>query len=174
VLASAGVPSRRPRSATSWKESPARAELLALYARADALLAPFSCDSSTECCRFGVTGREPYVTSVELAELQLAIAARGGPAPPSARPLRSLPVVSEERPCPLLDASGRCRVYASRPLGCRTFFCERARGPGRLPRTEANAIARDIADLAARVTPRDAGSRPLTRALAGVSEKKSP
>jgi uncharacterized protein len=146
-----------------WKTSPARAELLALYARVDALLAPFSCDSSTECCRFGVTGREPYVTPVELAEIERAIGALG--LRPGQRSTRSLPLVDEERRCPLLTAEGRCSIYASRPLGCRTFFCDRARGPGKLPRVEVNAIARDVADLAARFAPRDPHSRPLTRAL---------
>jgi Fe-S-cluster containining protein len=154
--------------ALPWKDDPARAELLALYARADALYAPFSCDASTECCRFGVTGREPYVTSVELAEIEHAAAARGRSVAAPERRARSLPVAhDDERRCPLLDAAGRCSIYASRPLGCRTFFCDRARGPGRLPRTEANAIAREIADLAARTNPRDPHARPLLRALKG-------
>jgi Fe-S-cluster containining protein len=148
----------------SWKGSPARAELLALYARVDALLAPFSCDGTTECCRFGVTGREPYVTPIELAEIAHAVAARGAVLPKAPARL-SLPVVTDERPCPLLDAAGRCSIYASRPLGCRTFFCDRVQGPGRLPRTEINAVARSVADLAARYAPRDPHSRPLSRAL---------
>ena len=153
-----------------WKTSPARGELLALYARVDALLAPFSCDSSTECCRFGVTGREPYVTPVELAEIEHAIRARGAalPKPPSSP--RSLPLVDERR-CPLLGADDRCTIYASRPLGCRTFFCDRVQGPGKLPRGEVNAVARSVADLAARFAPRDPHSRPLTGALADQCAK---
>jgi Fe-S-cluster containining protein len=161
------VPARS--SSSSWKTDPARAELLALYAEADALLAPFSCDSSTECCRFGVTGREPYVSPVEVAEIERAIAARGGGLPAAAPASRSLPVVRDargERRCPLLDAQGRCSIYASRPLGCRTFFCERARGPGRVPRAPLNAIARRVADLAARFAPRDPHARLLTHVLA--------
>jgi Fe-S-cluster containining protein len=146
-----------------WKNSTARAELLAVYARVDALLAPFSCEESTECCRFGVTGREPYVTPVELAELGHAIAARGSALPRPARSPRALPIVDEERPCPLLTREGRCSVYASRPLGCRTFFCDRAQGPGKLPRADLNAAARSIADLAARFAPRDPHARPLSK-----------
>jgi hypothetical protein len=149
------VPSPASRS-RPWKTSAARAELLALYAEVDQLLVPFSCDGTTECCRFGITGREPYVTPVELAEIEHAIAGRG---------TRSLPVATDERACPLLDAGGRCSIYASRPLGCRTFFCDRVQGPGRLPRAQVNAIARSVADLAARFAPRDPHSRPLTRAL---------
>jgi Fe-S-cluster containining protein len=155
-------PSREP----AWKTSAARAELRALYARVDGMLAPFSCESTAECCRFGVTGREPYVTPVELAEVEHAIAARGMPARPNRSP-RALPVVDDSRPCPLLDDAARCRIYDARPLGCRTFFCDRIQGDGRrFPRDEINRAARDLADLAARHAPRDPGSRPLTRALA--------
>jgi Fe-S-cluster containining protein len=153
--------------APPWKTSSARAELLALYARVDALFSPFSCDDSTECCRFGVTGREPYVTPVELAEVEHAIAARGAPLPSRPRPSRALPVAHDERPCPLLTAAGKCSVYASRPLGCRSFFCERAQGPRKFPRSEVQALARSVADLAGRFSPRDPHSRPLTRALRG-------
>ena len=148
-----------------WKTSPARRELFALYARVDALLAPFSCDGSTECCQFGVTGREPYVTPVELAEVEHAIAARGTPLPKPARGVRALPVVDATGRCPLLAANGKCTIYASRPFGCRTFFCDRVEGPGKLPRAEVQAVSRAIADLAASFSPRDPHSRPLTRAL---------
>ena len=155
------VPNRAPR----WKTSPARPLLLALYAKADALFAPFSCDGSTECCRFGVTGREPYVTPIELAEIELALTRRGAPLPRQRAVSRRLPVVADARPCPLLDENGRCSVYAPRPLGCRTFFCDRIQGPGRVPRDEINYNARRVADLAARHEPRDPHSRPLSRAL---------
>ena len=149
----------------AWKTDPARAALLAIYARVDALLAPFSCDASSECCRFGVTGREPYVTPVELAELRRAMAARGSPPAAGARGRRSLPLAKDERPCPLLDEAGRCRAYEARPLGCRTFFCDRVQGPGRVPREEVNRLAREVAALADRYSPRDSGARPLTSAL---------
>ncbi len=149
-----------------WKGSPERAELRAIYARVDATLEGYSCDASTDCCRFGVTGREPYVTPVELAEVELGIAARGMPGR-AKRNARSLPVADDERRCPLLDDGGRCRIYDSRPLGCRTFFCERSlrQRKAELPRAELNRAARDIADLAARYAPRDPGARPFTRAL---------
>ncbi|HEY1957003.1 MAG TPA: YkgJ family cysteine cluster protein [Polyangiaceae bacterium] len=140
-----------------WKKNPARSELLALYTEIDALVASWTCPASTDCCHFGRTGREPYVHAVELAELEHAV---------QARPLkRSLPLV-EARRCPLLGDDGRCRVYASRPFGCRTYFCDRAEGPGKWPRAEVGAIARKIADLSARAFPRDAGPRPLLKALA--------
>ena len=37
--------------------------------------------------------------------------------------------MAELRACPLLSADGRCRIYASRPFGCRTFFCDDAEAP---------------------------------------------
>ncbi len=167
-----------PSARASWKTDPARAELLAIYARVDALLAPFSCDASTDCCRFGVTGREPYVTPVELAELQRAIAARGAPlrAAPPARNRRALPLADQvdERRCPLLSGEGRCTVYQARPLGCRTFFCDRARGPGRVPRDAVNRFARDLSALSDRFSPRDPGARPLTSALAATLRPTRP
>ncbi len=167
----------------SFKTDPRRAELLALYAEVDALLAPFSCDASTDCCRFGVTGREPYPTAIELAEVERAARSAGALSSRSTATSsgdrgrggrgRALPMAERdgegERRCPLLSAEGRCRIYASRPFGCRTFFCERATGPGKMPRQEVQRISRAVADLAARFDPRDPGPRPLTRALARLT-----
>jgi Fe-S-cluster containining protein len=109
-----------------------------------------------------VTGREPYPTAVEIAELERAVRARGG-----LKKRRTLPVAGERR-CALLGDDNRCLVYASRPFGCRTFFCERAtsavgEGPRALPKREIAEIGRAIADLSARFEPRDPGPRPLSR-----------
>lgn len=137
------------------------AELRALYRTIDEALADTTCDASTECCRFGVTGREPYPTAIELAEVERAVRARGG-----IPKRRVLPVASERR-CALLGDSGRCLVYASRPFGCRTFFCDRARGPVGpvdLPRDVVQDHARAIAALSDRFAPADPGPRPLSRA----------
>jgi Fe-S-cluster containining protein len=179
-----------------WQRSPERAELLALYAEADTLLAGWSCACSAaakpgellqvRCCQFAVTGREPYPTAVELAEVRHAMRIAGiepssapshgshkrpgGPGSARApRAARKLPM-ADLRPCPLLSEAGRCRIYASRPLGCRTFFCQEAERPYgarlRPPRDEANAIGRRIADLSARFDPRDPHPRALTKSLA--------
>lgn len=138
-------------------------ELRAIYAEVDALTVGYACDASTECCRFSVTGREPYPTAVERAELERAVRALGG-----SRKRRSLPLASERR-CPLLADEGRCVVYEARPFGCRTFFCDRARGPAgesvrSLPRSEILRLGRAVADLSARFSPADPGPRPLSRA----------
>lgn len=141
------------------------AELAAIFAEVDALTAGLTCDASTDCCRFGVTGREPYPTAVELAYLERGVRARGG-----LPKRRTLPIVAERR-CTLLSDEGRCLAYGARPFGCRTFFCERARGPAgedarSLPRKQIAELARRIADLSARAFPGDAGPRPLSRATA--------
>ncbi|HEX8791599.1 MAG TPA: YkgJ family cysteine cluster protein [Polyangiaceae bacterium] len=163
------------RTSREWNRSPHRARLLALYAEVDELLAGWTCACSragvgttpeAQCCHFGVTGREPYPTAVELEEVRHAMRA----ASVTPRDPRKLPM-AELRPCPLLSPDGRCRIYASRPFGCRTFFCEHGEAPygGRekLPRDAINAIGRKIADLSAEVSPRDPLPRPLVRALVG-------
>lgn len=136
-------------------------ELRALYRTIDAALDGASCDASTDCCRFGVTGREPYPTAIELAELDRAVRARGG-----IPKRRSLPVASERR-CALLSDGGKCLVYAARPFGCRTFFCERGKspvGPLVLPKAIVQEHARAIVELSQRFAPADPGPRPLSRA----------
>jgi hypothetical protein len=147
------------------------AELRAIYTEIDAVLAGFTCDASSDCCHFARTGREPYPSAVEIAELERAVKARGGPPKK-----RALPKVDERR-CVLLDESGRCSVYASRPFGCRTYFCDRGRGPvGEAPPAprggEIGRLARAIADLSARFDPRDPGPRPLSRVTAGWDSRK--
>ena len=167
-------PPSAPREARAFRDDPLRAELLALYAEAEALLAGVVCDASTACCRFGVTGREPYPTAIERAELSRGMHA-AGVRPGKNGGSRRLPQVKtaaarDERPCPLLDESGRCRVYQARPFGCRTFFCERSRDASGdsavLPRRELQELGRRLADLSARFDPRDPGPAPLTRVLA--------
>ncbi|HEY4119653.1 MAG TPA: YkgJ family cysteine cluster protein [Byssovorax sp.] len=155
------------RRGASSAEQAALAELDQLYARVDATFAGWSCPASTECCRFGVTGREPYVTSIELAALRRAVAAAGGaravgaaPAPTKRRRLD----LADERPCPLLRADGRCSVYAARPLGCRTFYCDRATEGGRVKHAEVQALVRAVREIAARHEPGGEDGRPLTRA----------
>jgi hypothetical protein len=142
-------------------------ELEAVYRDADRLFAGWSCPASTECCRFGVTGRQPYVTSIELAAVRKAVAARGGPRSwRRATGRLALPMgPRDERICPLLDASGRCAVYEARPLGCRTFYCDRATPGARVERREVNALVRRIQDIAQRHVPDGDRGRLLGGAL---------
>jgi Fe-S-cluster containining protein len=164
----------------SFKSDGARAELLELYAEADRLLASHSCASSTDCCHFGRTGREPYPTAVEVAEVELAVGRAGGASalPKSSKTrnrLPILPVLPEERRCPLLASDGRCRIYESRPFGCRTFFCDRAvSSDGRkMPRDSLQDVGRRIAALSARAFARDPGPRTLESAVEKIRRGES-
>lgn len=124
-----------------------RAAALVVLARADAALEGWSCPASTECCQFGLTGREPYLTEAEWLVLEAEVKRQG----------RRLPAARPDRVCPFLTGEGRCSVYPARPLGCRTFFCHRASGP-RTPRAALTSLARELEDLG----DPDARGRPLT------------
>jgi hypothetical protein len=141
------------------------AELAALYEDVDALYQGASCDRSTECCRFGITGREPQVTSIELAMVRRAIGMRGGQ--PSKKH-RALPLRGDgarERACPLLTEPGRCAVYAARPLGCRTFYCTRAVLAAPVDRRALREVVHRLSALALRHAPHGDQPRALARAL---------
>ena len=168
-------------SRTSEPASDLLGALEAVLASADQVFSGWSCPASTECCRFGVTGREPYVTSIEIALIRRAIAARGGvkswkragamaPAGDVAD-RRSLPLTTDERRCPMLTDAGRCAIYAARPLGCRTFFCDRASSAGRVRHREVGALVREVQEIAAQHEPAGDQGRPLTRALADLIGK---
>lgn len=146
-------------------------ELASFYADVDAAFATTSCPATSECCRFARTGREPYVTSLEMAMVDRALARRGGSFPQGPKPLheerRELPVLKEERACPFLSKERRCSIYEARPLGCRTFFCERGTTEGRpVKHKELLAFVNRLKDLAQRHTPGGDEGRPFTRALA--------
>lgn len=158
------------RKLPSFKGDPARDALLGIYREVDQSLASFTCDDSTDCCHFGRTGREPYPTAVEVAELEHAVRAAGGIAAfqkgKSATRAGRLPV-HDERRCPFLSAEGRCRIYASRPFGCRTFFCERAVSDDnqKIPRAQIHALGQRVAELSQQTFARDPGPRTLESAF---------
>jgi Fe-S-cluster containining protein len=140
-------------------------ELRALYARVDALYAGWSCPSSTECCRFGITGRQPYLTALEALAIRHALARRGGELAPKRRALPIMFDAERERVCPLLDHNRRCSVYADRPLGCRTFYCARAeRGIGP-EREQLRELTRALQRMAAAYRLGGDQPRPLTHIL---------
>lgn len=76
------------------------------------------CTGISECCRFKLTGRTPFLTRGEALVVAQAVRASG----------RKKLVVPADGSCPLLEG-GRCRVYEGRPFGCRTHFCKAAGGP---------------------------------------------
>lgn len=143
-------------------------ELAAIYRDAEARFTGSRCEGSTECCRFGITGREPYVTSIEVLAVRRALAQRGGALRPKKR---ALPLLKDEdeRTCPMLDQRGRCCVYADRPLGCRTFWCHRAEHDGgAASQAELNELVRRVQTVAAAHQTRGDQGRPLTRAFADL------
>lgn len=140
-------------------------ELLALYDEVDGRYAGHRCPGSTECCRFAITGREPYVTSIEIAVLSRAVAARGGPLSDKRRALPLAQSRDAERTCPLLGKDQRCSVYAARPLGCRTFWCERVERDEVVRQPVINDFVRRVRAIAARHREGGENGRLLTRAL---------
>jgi uncharacterized protein len=139
------------------------AELDELYREVDAAHAGSTCPASTECCRFGVTGREPYVTSIEIAAIERAVKRNGGPLSAKRRALPMTADPERERVCPLLDAGRRCSVYASRPFGCRTFFCSRSTLGAAPSRAALKHLVDRLRDLASRHEPGGDAPRPLSR-----------
>ena len=145
--------------AQKWGDDAARPALLAIYREVDALLAPYGCELSGDCCDVGISGREPAPTTVEMAEVLHA--AKRAPHLKS----RRLPLAEAPQRCAMLGDDGRCRIYASRPFGCRTFFCARMTGPRKLPRAAIVALSRRIAELSEQTFSRDPLPRPLSRWL---------
>jgi Fe-S-cluster containining protein len=129
------------------EEARALQELRAIYRQADAAYAPFSCPASGECCQLAKTKRQPWLWAPEWLLL-----ARHHPLPPP----------REDGACPYLDAAGkRCTVYADRPFGCRTFFCERIRGPARQPSDTVSALLTRLERVSERIMPSLTSPRPI-------------
>jgi hypothetical protein len=152
------------------KERALLVELETVWQQVAAIFGAHSCPGTTECCRFAVTGREPYVTSIELCAIARAVAARGGPLKDKRRaaPLASRVTRVQERTCALLDQQARCVIYPSRPLGCRTYYCDRVDRDRVVRQREISALVRQVQEIAARHRPGGDQGRPLSRALRDV------
>ncbi|HTM20228.1 MAG TPA: YkgJ family cysteine cluster protein [Kofleriaceae bacterium] len=114
------------------------ARALVVLGRADRELAGWTCPRSAECCQLDRAGREPYLTLAEWQVIEAEVARQG----------RKLPAEREDGSCPFLAADQRCSIYAARPLGCRTYYCEKAAPAGPYPRTALGALVRDLEALA--------------------------
>ncbi len=129
-------------------------QIRAVMRSADQAFAPFSCPATAGCCQLAKTGKEPHLWPAEWALLDARLQRDALP-----RPLR------HDGGCPLLDATGRrCTVYEDRPLGCRTFFCEKIRGPARQPVEAMDALSRKLRDLSEAMGD-EIGPRPLRELL---------
>ncbi len=77
------------------------------------------------CCRMMVTATAPEVLTLAAAiaampeERAAAVRARIAEAVPAVAGLDADARRRLARPCPLLEADGRCGAYAARPLACR-------------------------------------------------------
>ena len=113
-------------------------ETRAILRKADALYSPWSCSQSAACCQLATTGRPPWLWPTEWRLLLDRLA----------RDARPLPPPRSDGACPFLDEGGaRCTIYAVRPFGCRTFFCERRLGPGQEPTLATGALLERLAAL---------------------------
>jgi Fe-S-cluster containining protein len=140
------------RRTRAQRERAALGALAVVYREADAAWAPFSCPASGECCQLATTRRQPWLWRAEWVRVTERLKRDGRPLPPP----------REDGGCPLLDAGGkRCTVYEDRPLGCRTFFCGRIRGPSRQPAEVMEALQRKLERLSAALDAEDTGPREL-------------
>ena len=127
-----------PKRTPHQRERAALGALAVVYREADAAYRPYACPASGECCQLSVTRRQPWLWRAEWLRVQQRLRADGRPMPPP----------RADGACPLLDASGvRCSIYADRPLGCRTFFCDRIQGPPRQPVEVMDALQRRMLQL---------------------------
>src|SRR6188768_1095342 len=113
---------RRNRNARLSDESATEAlgEVQQIYSELATRPVERQCIRRTECCQFKLTGLTPYLTKGEALVAARAWRATGRTKLPS----------KADGACPMLDErSGRCLIYADRPFGCRTHFCDAAGGP---------------------------------------------
>jgi hypothetical protein len=117
-----------------------------------------NCLARTECCQFNLTGLTPHLTKGEALLAAKAFRATGRKSFPDA----------DDGICPLLNrATGRCLIYADRPFGCRTHFCDAAGGP--YARKEVLDLIRRLEDLDVRL--KGDGPRKLFAAVADALEE---
>jgi uncharacterized protein len=107
----------------------ARLETQAVFRHADEAYRRFSCPASAECCQLAARKRQPWLWLSEWRVLEARLR----------RDQRTI-VPRADGACPLLSDTGRCTVYEDRPFGCRTFFCERVKGPAQQPTAQVNAM----------------------------------
>ncbi len=135
----------------------ALAEVRAVYAALDNRHQERDCQRRTGCCRFALTGEVPSLTHAEALLLAKAWRASGRKGAPQ----------GAEGDCPLFDPKTRgCRVYESRPFGCRTHFCVPAGGP--YARRDVLDLIRRLEVASEKLGVRD--PRPLGQALARAAD----
>jgi uncharacterized protein len=111
-------------------------EVRAVYAELANRPIERQCIARTQCCQFRLTGLTPELTKGEALLAARAFRATGR---------KELPE-RKDGTCPLLQSdTGRCLIYADRPFGCRTHFCEAA--GGLIPRNEILDLIRRLEEV---------------------------
>jgi len=77
------------------------------------------CEQSGRCCRFDAYGHLLFVTGLEVAWFLRH-------APEAARPrdTGTIALPQARPPGCVYQVDGRCTAHATRPLGCRVYFCQ--------------------------------------------------
>jgi Fe-S-cluster containining protein len=133
-------------------------EVRAIYAELANRPVQRSCIARTECCQFHLTGLTPQLTKGEAIAAAKGFRATGR---------KELPEPADGT-CPLLKKeTGRCMIYAERPFGCRTHFCDAAGGP--YPRKEVLDLIRRLDELDRRLG--GDGPRKIQAAIADALEE---
>lgn len=137
----------------------ARAAVRAIYAELEKRPVERACTRLTECCRFKLTGATPYLTRGEALVAAHGVKASGRKAVPES--------TGADGACPMLKNDGKCLIYADRPFGCRTHFCQAAGGP--YARTEVIDLIRRLEEIDRRLQGR--GPVILHKAVAEAFEE---
>ena len=137
--------------------SSALVEVRAIYAELAKRPIQRNCIARTECCQFHLTGQTPHLTKGEALLAAKALRGTGR---------KELPDTNDGA-CPMLKReNGKCMIYADRPFGCRTHFCDAAGGP--YARKEVIDLIRRLEDLDVRL--KGDGPRKITAAVADAME----
>lgn len=94
-----------------------------------------NCTGVSQCCRFRLNGRTPFLTKGEALVAAQAWRAAG----------RKEVVLPADGSCPFLGKNGLCQIYNGRPFGCRTHFCEAAGGP--YARNEVRDLIQELEEI---------------------------
>lgn len=136
------------------------AEVRAIYTDLAKRTVVRNCIARTECCQFHLTGLTPHLTKGEAIVAAKGVRAAGRKEMPE----------RDDGACPLLKReNGKCMIYADRPFGCRTHFCDAAGGP--YPRKDVIDLIRRLEDLDARL--KGDGPRKIVSAVSDALEKMS-
>jgi uncharacterized protein len=134
------------------------AEVRAIYQELAKRPVQRNCIARTECCQFQLTGLTPQLTKGEALLAAKAFRATGR---------KELPD-SEDGACPMLKREmGKCMIYADRPFGCRTHFCDAAGGP--YSRKEVIDLIRRLEEVDVRL--KGDGPRNIFSAVADALEE---